>query len=246
MTDTRRERRDPENATQQTPTSPKVSPEPRPASDTKIEDSNTELRPKRSRAYALKRGGRLSLTKDPRQRAFLRAFAKLGTITHAADAVGIGRSTHQSWMLRDSAYRERFEEARDDFADNLEEAARKRAVEGYEMFIPNPRTGVALNAKGKPIMQKIYSDKLLETMLKAKRPSEYGEKVTFSGGIGVAFVKPELNVAMVKEVLAAIDFSTLPPPGRDVIEGEARELPAPVDVDASANAEPTSEVEDLQ
>jgi hypothetical protein len=170
------------------------------------------------------------------QRAFLAAFSRLGVLISAEEASGVKRETHWRWMKEDPTYPERYEAAREAFGDTLEEAARKRAVEGYEQFIPNPKTGVAIDERtGEPIKQRVYSDRLMEVMLKAKRRSEYGEKVEV-GGIGgqQLFSKPEpqLVLIQVRQVMKSADVTVPSLPAAasadEVIDAEVIEVPAEV------------------
>ena len=58
-----------------------------------------------------------------RQQRFLSAYAKCGTVLSAAKAAGISRVAHFLWMKQDSlGFRDRFREAKDEFADKIEDA----------------------------------------------------------------------------------------------------------------------------
>ena len=62
-----------------------------------------------------------------RQDAFLKAFAELGTISHAAIAIGINRRQVQRWLSTDvEGFRERWVEANLNWRDNLEHHAWER------------------------------------------------------------------------------------------------------------------------
>jgi hypothetical protein len=101
--------------------------------------------------------------------AFLSAFAELGTVTHAAIAAGIERTTHYRWVKEDDAYAKGFVEAEGKAIDSLEREARRRAIEGTE----------------KPIYQggqmvgtvREYSDTLLIFLMKGANPSRYRERI---------------------------------------------------------------------
>lgn len=83
--------------------------------------------------------------------------------------------------------------------DYLEQEAQRRAVEGYEepvvhkgiqAFVRDPTTGeLELDAHGRPIPLTIrrYSDRLLEVLLKARRPEKFRENMKIeaeiSGGV---------------------------------------------------------------
>ncbi len=88
---------------------------------------------------AIKRqdGGALAGTEPctithPKKRAFLDAYAAVGTITHAAKVAGIHRRSHYSWLEVDREYALAVDHAREEAADTLEAAARRRAIEGVE------------------------------------------------------------------------------------------------------------------
>ena len=63
-----------------------------------------------------------------RQNFFLRAFAEHGTIRKTAMVTDIGRRTVTRWISEDKlGFREKFEEAKAEFADTLEDMAFERA-----------------------------------------------------------------------------------------------------------------------
>lgn len=112
-----------------------------------------------------------TIRQPKKQRAFLAAYAELGTVLHAAEAAGINRCTHNAW-LADPVYAEAFEEAKEAAAERLEREAIRRAVEGVE----------------KPVYQggqmvgtiREYSDTLLIFTLKGLRPEKYRERFQVS------------------------------------------------------------------
>lgn len=97
--------------------------------------------------------------KDEWQQAFLKAYAELGTVTHACTAVGIDRSTPHVAAKRDPVFAEAFASAREAAADRLERVAIRRAEDS--------------------------SDVLLIFLLKALRPEKFREnvKVEHSGQV---------------------------------------------------------------
>jgi hypothetical protein len=109
-----------------------------------------------------------------KQRAFLAAFERVGTITEAARKARISRRDHCNWK-KDPEYAAAFDGAKEVAIEALESIARKRAT----------RTR-------KP------SDLLLIFMLKAARPEVYRDNArvelgAHGGGplqIEVTFVKP--------------------------------------------------------
>jgi hypothetical protein len=116
---------------------------------------------------------------EGKRKPFLLAYSMLGTVTHAADAVGMDSKTHQNWKNQTGkdgeltgaakAYREAFDVAQEHASDILELEARRRAVEGVTD---------AVYYMGEVVGEKrTYSDQLLMFMLKALRPEKFREKV---------------------------------------------------------------------
>lgn len=114
----------------------------------------------------------------PKKRAFLAAYADIGTITHAAAAAGIHRNTVSEWCEADPAFADAFEEAKAAFADLLEREARRRAVDGVEEYVLHHGKVVRDPETGEYLKRRTYSDRLMELMLKAKRPDEYKERTS--------------------------------------------------------------------
>ncbi|MBV9849830.1 MAG: hypothetical protein JO250_09180 [Armatimonadetes bacterium] len=105
----------------------------------------------------------------PNARAFLAAFAKTGNVTVAARVARVKRQNHYNWLESVDGYREAFEAAREMAGDLLEEAARKRAVDGY--LVP-------IYQRGKHVgNERHYSDSLLTVLLKGAKPDKYKERV---------------------------------------------------------------------
>ena len=98
---------------------------------------------------------------------FLQAYAKCGTVTAAAEQVGISRMSHRRWLASE-AYRKAFEQAEDQATEVLELEALRRATAGREE--PIFFNGVQVGTVRKP------SDLLLIFLLKAKRPDVYRER----------------------------------------------------------------------
>ena len=126
-----------------------------------------------------------------RQRAFCDAYAKLGTISHAADLAGIARNTHYGWLHEQKdgeRYAEMFAEAQQRYCDRLEREIDRRAVEGWEEPVHYKGERVDLVRK--------YSDNLLMFRTKAVMPERYRDNsaVQVSGTIG-------LSVSALDEVL---------------------------------------------
>ncbi len=126
---------------------------------------------------------------EARRRAFLDSLAISGVVTSACEATGIARKTAYHWRDSDPAFAEEWDEALAIATDRLEAEAHRRAVLGNEepvfhrgqlVLKRDPETGEVLrDSNGDPIPVTVSkrSDRLLEIMLAAKKPHEYGRKV---------------------------------------------------------------------
>jgi hypothetical protein len=136
---------------------------------------------------------RLSLTKKV---SFLRAFAVRGLILDGCQAAGVGRNSVKYWREQDDWFEELFQAALDEAADRLEREAHRRAVDGVDepvvfQGMPTMLTDTE-SGEQKMFTVKKHSDKLLELLLKARRPEQFREnsKVShnFEGQTGVLIV----------------------------------------------------------
>jgi len=64
-----------------------------------------------------------NITIQERQEAFLKVYPTAGTISAAANAIGIKRDRVNKWIKRDPEFAKRFEEARKGFVEALEDIA---------------------------------------------------------------------------------------------------------------------------
>ena len=62
------------------------------------------------------------------QRKFLEAFAQRGVVSHAALVADVTRFAVYRWIRDDRAFKEEFDEAREEAIDLLELEARRRAA----------------------------------------------------------------------------------------------------------------------
>lgn len=100
---------------------------------------------------------------------FLNYLVDCGTISKAAQVMGISRQTHYLWMRGDSNYAIAYGRARQMANDLLEEEAYRRAVEGEERGI---------YYKGEKVgSRREYSDTLLAMLLKGAFPEKYKDRV---------------------------------------------------------------------
>lgn len=108
-----------------------------------------------------------------KKRAFLAAYAEVGTITRAAELAGVSRRTHTNWLNdieNGPAYAEAFATAGQQACDRLEQEARRRAIEGTlkPVFHKGEECGVVRE----------YSDTLLIFLMKGAMPEKYRERVS--------------------------------------------------------------------
>ena len=89
------------------------------------------------------------------QKEFLKAYAKIGTITGACNSIGLARSTLQGWRDSNLTFREQFETARTQFVELLE--------------------GYAHELVGEIVKNKDYKSNptLLLALLNANNPNKY-------------------------------------------------------------------------
>jgi len=111
---------------------------------------------------------------------FLEEFRERGIVRDACKAAGIGRRTAYDWYESDTEFARQWDQAEQEAADALEYEAYRRAVYGAEK--PTVYQGHIVDS------YREYSDRLLELMLRARRPERFSEKhdVKHSGGINVS------------------------------------------------------------
>jgi len=165
------------------------------------------------RDHTLPSGKTVALTHN--QILFLAAYARCGTVASACDASGIGRSTYKAWKKKDEAFQDALEDVTLDFADEIEAEAIRRAREGVRTIkfttsgVPikdprklDPETGeVKPEWKNDPwYYEEEFSDRLLELLLKAKRPQEFRDRksIEVSGPGGVPL---EVDLAIRQQML---------------------------------------------
>ena len=129
---------------------------------------------------------------NPKQAAFLAAYAKLGNITAAAAASGCDPSNHRVTWKKNPRYMEAFKEAHKQAVELMEAEAIRRATRG---------TDEPVFHKGKPCGSiRRYSDTLLIFLLKAAKPKKYRERVDMTHGGTIRHVKLYGQEAPVSDV----------------------------------------------
>lgn len=68
--------------------------------------------------------------KEEKKIPFLEAFARIGTISGAADAVGIHRDSYYAWKREDPAFSDAFQRAELQLTDTLESVMHEKALKG--------------------------------------------------------------------------------------------------------------------
>lgn len=110
------------------------------------------------------------------KRIFLNHLALSANVTSSARVARVERGTVYRWKEHDSAFAEAWVQALEEATDTLEAEARRRAVEGIEE--PIMSRGKIMNdpVTGSLLMRRRYSDGLMRFLLKAHRPSRFGER----------------------------------------------------------------------
>lgn len=126
-----------------------------------------------------------------KQNAFLQAYRVCGTIRRAAIAAEIDRTTHYEWLKQDE-YAAAFAQAQEDATDYLEDEARRRAAEGTRVLkftkdgspIPNPFWKEGDPESEKYYVEHVYSDKLMDLLLRGNRPRKFANRHEVTGADG--------------------------------------------------------------
>ncbi len=104
--------------------------------------------------------------KKPKQRRFLAAYARCGSLRAAQEISGVSRWSHSvTWIKSDPEYIEAFEQAKQMHIERLEEEADRRGVEGVSkpVFYKGQVVGHTVE----------HSDTLLMFRLNALAPEKY-------------------------------------------------------------------------
>lgn len=130
---------------------------------------------------------RTALTRTGRWRsAFLAALAEGENVTLAAKAAGIDRGTAYERRGADPAFAKAWDSALEVAIDALEAEARRRAYEGVlvKRFTKSGEP-VIDPATGEQYVERVYSDRLMEVLLRAHRPARFRDNHTHvhEGGI---------------------------------------------------------------
>ncbi len=128
------------------------------------------------------------------QGKFVACYAEHGVLTRAAEEADIDPRRHYEWLERPDLYpdyKAEFDEAYERATDLLEVEAFRRGHDGY--LEPKFGTGPGPFAGTIEVGTiRRFSDRMLELLLKARRPQEYRERSTVQVGVGVNASRVEI------------------------------------------------------
>jgi hypothetical protein len=111
---------------------------------------------------------------EERQHVFLAKLAEWGDLAAAAAAAGTTRTGAEELRANDPEFASAWAKAIQASADNLEQVARRRALEGLiEPVLSDGK--VVRDDNGQPIVVRRYSDVILLALLKAQHPEKFNE-----------------------------------------------------------------------
>ena len=118
-----------------------------------------------------------------KKKKFLEAIAKGFSVSMSCRMAHFSKSGIQKHVKKSAAFKKAWDEAYETGADVLEDEAWRRAVEGWDE--PKWYQDKEVGAVRK------FSDRLLEMLLKARRPDKYRERIdaNVTGDITVKVVK---------------------------------------------------------
>ena len=163
---------------------------------------------------------------DPWIDIFLRELRVHGLINTAATTAGVTRRRVEREAEKNPEFEYAMESALEAAADELELEARRRAVEGVDKGVYYMGTLIET--------EKVYSDGLLTTLLKAKRADEFAERKQITGAGGAPIT------------IAIRTFGEAPPAPGETINadsiGAAAKTPEIIDVEFRQLAPPSADV----
>lgn len=182
---------------------------------------------------------------DGRKRSFLLALETCGTVSKAAIAAGISRSTAFSWRRDDPDFAQAFGHARDAFNDHLLDEMYRRAVVGVDKPI---------TFKGEITDHEIvYSDELLIRLAMARMPALFDRRAHIpptadTRPLQIAPADAERIVARIDEYIRSqAKPAALPAMPAVLVPTETRLVapaPVPSSQDPARACEPESAVEE--
>lgn len=149
--------------------------------------------------------------------AFLKELAGGLTISHAASAAGVTRQAAYKARGVDSDFADAWEHAILESTEALEAEARRRAQQGVQKVVVQKGqiVMVPVNAKGEvvpeespdfvgmvPLIERVYSDRLMEVLLKGRNPETFGDKMKVQNDVSLR--TPADGEAAADEILARV------------------------------------------
>ena len=142
--------------------------------------------------------------RDRKKKNFLKAYSLVGTITKASKLTGeVGRGAVRGWLRDDDAFRRKFEKAREQYCDLLEDELHRRLLTDDH----SPSQG---------------SDVLLMFALKHMRPNTWGDNVSVEEDRARELILAIREVNKEKTRLKELNGSV-------IVEGEARSVGSEVE-----------------
>jgi hypothetical protein len=136
--------------------------------------------------------------------AFLDALRVWPVVQQACTAANVCRSTAYRARMTDPTFAQEWDEAMEDGIDLAEAEAYRRAVRGFDEPVIH-HGQLAVDADGKPLTVKRYSDRLLELILRGRRKDVYSQRIEQTGANGAPLIPTdETQRAMRIEALLTI------------------------------------------
>lgn len=144
---------------------------------------------------------------EAKQRLFLSAFAMCGSLRGAARISGVPRSSHYEWKEGDADYKTAFEQAKDEYADVIDEEMHERGIVGWD----EPQIGrVGQFEDGVVTYVRKKDTQVLLALARGVRPEKYNRQrheVTGADGEAIKIDPTKLNDAQLvqlREIVAAV------------------------------------------
>lgn len=133
------------------------------------------------------------MTRPPWASAYAVELASCGVPAQACRAVGVTRTSVRNLERLDPVFAAEIQDALDDASDELEIAARRRAVMGTldDVYFMGQVVG----------QKRQYSDSLLALMLKARKPETYGKAGKLGGALGDQSADPGARADRVLQLI---------------------------------------------
>ena len=150
-----------------------------------------------------------------KREVFLATYRRLGTVTAAAQHVGMAKDTHEKWKQNDPDYAAAYEKVKVEAIEMLETEARRRALYGVEdLVLVNGRPVILVDpATGQErlLTKRIYSDTLLMFVLKANKPRKYRHMESKKKGVETPSPDQKPGAEGDLPVSEDVDWSVLEP-----------------------------------